>query len=106
MPVQDTTNFLGRMWRKAFGHLIYGGEETCGHCVYWKPPRVRSGWVPCTSETCTAIRGYRNCRAARHFVHIQGDKGDCKLIFGKEDTSKDDTCKRFKAKRRYKHREA
>lgn len=78
-------NVFVRAWRKAFGQLVYGGEKTCGHCRYWKPKKrwPYESWWP---------------------VVVENGLGDCKLLFGKEDTRKEDACERFTARRRYKHR--
>lgn len=79
-------SFSTRWWRRWIGQLVYGGEKTCGHCKYWKP------------------RKYWQYGDVLRSIDERG-KGDCKLLYGKEDTKKDDTCERFKPRRRYMHRE-
>jgi hypothetical protein len=79
---------LTRLWRRVVGRLVYGGPETCGHCKRWTAPkRLRK-------------QGWRNGDYVWYDV-----EGDCRLLFGKEDTTQHDTCRRFKARRRYMHRE-
>jgi len=81
---EEQPSVLTRIWRRVFGRKVYSGPETCGHCKYWK---IR--------------KKYDNYWHRWEFP----SKGDCKLLYGKEDTTKDGTCHRFKARRRYKHRE-
>lgn len=73
--------FFKRLWYRYVGKLVYGGEPTCGHCKYWKNPNGSSHW------------------------YNMNNKGDCRLMFGEQDKFHNETCERFQAKRRFKHRE-
>lgn len=83
---------LTRLWNQWIGRLVYGGPETCGHCKFWKPPKKLRDW--CWEDTAT----YRS----KVWYDV---KGDCKLLFGKEDKTQHETCDRFRPRRRYMHRE-
>lgn len=90
-------NFLVRAWRGLFGHLVYGGAKTCGHCRYWSPVITKSKrrtW----SDTFSVYYHKK--------VKEPKEKGDCKLIFSHDGQEKrpDETCERFNARRKYKHR--
>jgi hypothetical protein len=71
---------IKRLFARLFGPLIYDGEETCGHCKYWKRPE--------NLKTSGGSKYY----------------GDCKLLVGKRDTVYTDTCHRFTPRRRYMRR--
>lgn len=76
-----------RAWRAVFGRKVYGGPETCGHCKFWKPPKLLRNWY------------YEDGKKIWYDV-----KGDCKLLFGTEDKTQYGECDRFRPKRRYMHR--
>lgn len=87
--------FLVRWWRKLVGKLVYGGSETCGHCKYWK-----EGWKRAREMYWSSAF---NTNMVRH-TKIKTEKGDCRLMYGEEDTALHDTCDRFRPRRRYMHR--
>jgi hypothetical protein len=90
-----------RAWRFLFGRLVYGGPETCGHCKRWRRPKRRLTRVECTKS----YHDGRSCPYSGHWVFTSHKvEGNCKLLFGSENTTKDETCDRFRARRRYKHR--
>lgn len=90
-PEEKKTNGRPRPIKAFFawllGPLVYDGPQDCGHCKFWKPPRKLRDWY---WENHKKI--WYDC------------KGDCKLIFGKKDTTKTDDCHRFTPKRRYMRR--
>ena len=77
-------NVFVRLWYSFVGKLVYGGEPTCGHCCYWTEPEEKEEYFRGEKILC---------------------KGDCKLLYGEEDTLPTDTCRRFTPARRYMHRE-
>lgn len=79
---------LTRLWRRVFGQLVYDGPETCGHCKFWKRPNpeFKKG----------KFIGYGKYEQIPF-------RGDCKLLYGKEDTLSTD-CDRFTPRRRYHRR--
>lgn len=81
-----------RWWWKIFGRLIYEGPEVCGQCKYWKAPKKLRDWE-------WQWDGDGQQKKIWYSV-----KGDCKLLFGKEDTTMHDNCKQFTAARKYKRR--
>lgn len=89
-----------RLWNRLFGVLVYDGPETCGHCTYWKPP----GYDKIRTRCDKNYHGSRACYAQYHVEKVLRTKGDCKLLFGKEDTTKDETCDRFTGARKFKRR--
>lgn len=90
-------NFLVRAWRFIFGRLIYDGEETCGHCRYWKPVVIKEK----ERKWSNLISNYYNAT-----VKTKAEKGDCKLIYSENGQEKkpNEACHRFTAKRKYKRR--
>ena len=80
---------IKKVFSKIFGPLIYDGPENCCHCKFWKP-NYRLMLV--RSE----LFGYYNKKTSD-----LAEKGDCKLLFDKENTKKDDTCHRFTPRWRY-----
>ena len=46
----------------------------------------------------------RYCHQNWHWAIKNPSKGDCKLLYGKQDTESGDTCARFWPRRRYMHR--
>lgn len=75
------------LWRRIFGHLIYDGPETCGHCKYWIDLNHPQGleWTRQDGEKRLAL-------------------GDCKLLCGRFDKTYKESCDRFMSRRRYKRR--
>jgi hypothetical protein len=90
-------NFLVRAWRAIFGRLIYDGEETCGHCRYWKPVFLKEKQRVFSDFFGTSYNST---------VTVLAAKGDCKLIYSEDGQEKkqNETCHRFTAKRKYKRR--
>ena len=86
-------SWVARGWYRWIGKLVYGGEESCGHCKFWKPPKKLRDWYWDTDE---------NGRRGKVWYDV---KGDCKLLFGEEDTTQHHRCDRFRPRRRYMHRE-
>ena len=76
-------NFLVRLWHRFVGKLVYGGEETCGHCKYWTEPEEAHKWIS---------------------GEWRANKGDCKLLYGDHDTTAKESCCRFSPKKQYMHR--
>ena len=97
-------NLIVRVWlwlTGLFGVLVYGGPKTCGHCVYWSRPLPRLVRYSCNDRFHD---GYR-CNRMYHWKIIPRRKvGTCKLTYGKWNRKPDETCGRFKPRRRYKHR--
>lgn len=87
-------------WRRQFGVLCYAGPNTCGHCKYWKAPRPRPVKLRC------GVRYHDGhyCHKDWHWAIKSPSKGDCRLLYGKQDTESGDTCARFWPRRRYMHR--
>jgi hypothetical protein len=85
-----------RAWRKLFGKLAYTGPRVCSHCKHWTPAtREVKEW---SALLCTNVWKRREDPKG---------KGDCKLLYGKEDRFPEDgACddERFQPKRRYMHR--
>jgi hypothetical protein len=87
--IVSSTPWTVRLWRRLFGRLVYDGPETCGHCKYWKPPLLKPR------------KTYHSRTGKEQMLYYNGD---CKLLFGEDDTIERDTCTRFAPRRRYKHR--
>jgi hypothetical protein len=86
-PEPQNLGPIARVLERLLGPLVYDGPHDCGHCKYWKAPR--------------RLRDYR----WQNGVQVWYDcKGDCKLLFGKKDTTKTGECHRFTPKRRYMRR--
>jgi len=81
-------SWVVRIWRRMFPRLVYGGPETCGHCVHWIDREHPKGleWKDDEGNTRYAL-------------------GDCKLLYGDYDKTYKATCDRFHAKREFMHRE-
>ena len=97
-PPGPRPNFLIRAWRAVFGRLIYDGEETCGHCRYWKPVMERK----VVGEKYSSILLMR----VDEYRKVPYEKGDCILIYSADGRDKrpEEKCHRFTARRKYKRR--
>ena len=77
--------WLKRFFARLFGPKVYDGPHNCAHCRYWKYPRG-------------GLQDY-------HWnggVRVWYDKnGDCVLLFGQKNKTKNDDCNRFTPRRRY-----
>jgi len=85
-----------RAWRRLVGELVYTGPRICAHCKHWTQGKTRT-------------RVWSNLSAAHVWRDVKDEeaKGDCKLLFGKEDKyAQDEACEddRFQPRRRYMHR--
>ena len=81
--------FWVRLWHRYVGKLVYGGKETCGHCKYWHWPKNKK-----------AASEYWSDRTGKW----EKAKGDCKLLYGDNDTLPNESCDRFHPRRKYMHR--